>query len=423
MPAPWDSLDLDVSVDRILGGALGAVVGAAFGMLKPCLGVARANPNAVSAPPRHDSLERAPALVNPRASGNNSAMRPNFLRRQARLVVTLTAGAAALLAALAVPPSGDAADSAVLLMYHRFGEDDIPDTNTPLKQFEVHLDELKTGGYTVLPVPEIVAALTAGDPLPDRAVGITIDDAYSSVYHEAWPRLKEAGFPFTLFVATDAVDGGGHGFMTWEQIRELAAAGVTIGHHGAAHAHMAFAAAEANAADIAKASRRFVEELGERPGLFAYPYGEYSRTLHDAVEAAGFVAGFGQHSGVAWRGGDMFALPRFALNERWGNPERFRLRVNALPLPVTEIVPSDVALGPNPPSFGFTVAGNLGNLDQLRCYDPGGRAMAVERLGARRFEARLAMPFPPGRARVNCTLPGPEGRWRWFGILFVVPSP
>ena len=350
-------------------------------------------------------------------------MKPVPLRRKMPLAATFAAGAAAFLAALVVSPSGDAADSAVLVMYHRFGEDGIPDTNTPVEQFETQLDELKTGGYSVLPVPEIVAALTEGRPLPDRAVGITIDDAFSSVYREAWPRLKEAGFPFTLFVSTDAVDDGAPGIMTWEQIRELAAAGVTIGHHGAAHAHMAFADDETNAADIAKATARFVEELGRQPSLFAYPYGEYSRMLHDTVRAAGFAAAFGQHSGVAWQGGDRYALPRFALNERWGNLERFRLIANTVALPVTEIAPSDMLLGPNPPPFGFTVVEGLQNLDQLRCYDPDGRDMAIERLGARRFEARLAEPFPPGRARINCTLPGPDGRWRWFGVLFVVPPP
>jgi poly-beta-1,6-N-acetyl-D-glucosamine N-deacetylase len=337
------------------------------------------------------------------------------------LAAVLAAGSATLLAALAFPPSGGAAESAVVVMYHRFGEDAIRDTNTPLAQFDLHLEELKTGGYSVLPLPEIVAAVAAGRPLPDRAVGITIDDAFASVYREAWPRLRAAGFPFTVFVSTDAVDRGGMGIMTWDQIRELAAAGVTIGHHGAAHAHMAFARAETNSADIAKATGRFVEELGRRPDLFAYPYGEYSRALRAAVEAAGFVAAFGQHSGVAWAGGDMFAWPRFALNERWGEIERFRLIASALPLPVVEISPADMLLGPNPPPFGFTVTERLNNLDQLRCYDPGGTAMVVERLGERRLEARLASPFPPGRARINCTMPGPEGRWRWFGVQFVVP--
>lgn len=335
-----------------------------------------------------------------------------------RLALCLASGLAGLMTA--APAAAGA--SAVFVMYHRFGEDNIPATNIRIDQFEAHLEELATGGYTVLPVPDIIAALRAGEALPDKAVGITIDDAYASVYAEAWPRLRAAGLPFTLFVSTDPVDRGGRGYMTWDQVREMAAAGVTIGHHGAAHAHMAYADAETNAADIAKATQRFVEELGRRPDLFAYPYGEYSRELRDAVAARGFTAAFGQHSGVAWRNGDMFALPRFALNERWGVIKRFRLIVNTLPLPVTEVSPSDTLLGPNPPPFGFTVAEGLDNLDRLHCYASGQGAVAVERLGARRFEARLAEPFPPGRARVNCTLPGPDRRWRWFGMQFVVPG-
>ncbi len=100
-------------------------------------------------------------------------------RQSAPRAAALAALLAVLLAGVAGPPPASAADSAVLVMYHRFGEDDIPLTNTRLEQFEAHLNELKTGGYTVLPVPEIVAALKAGKPLPDRTVGITIDDAYS----------------------------------------------------------------------------------------------------------------------------------------------------------------------------------------------------------------------------------------------------
>ncbi len=330
---------------------------------------------------------------------------------------------AAALAGLATAAPAAAAGSAVIVMYHRFGEDNIPGTNIRIDQFEAHLDELATGGYTVLPVPDIIAALRAGEALPDKTVGITIDDAYVSGYQEAWPRLEEAGFPFTLFVSTDPVDRGIRGYLTWDQIRELAAAGVTIGHHSAAHAHMAYADAETNAADIARASRRFTEELGQVPELFAYPFGEYSRALRDAVAAAGFSAAFGQHSGVAHDGEDRFALPRFALNERYGELDRFEMVARALPLPVTDVTPSDPLLGPNPPPFGFTASAELDNLDRLNCFDAAGeRAVVVERLGARRFEVRIEAPFPPGRARINCTLPAPEGRWRWFGIQFLIPE-
>ncbi|MCH7929420.1 MAG: polysaccharide deacetylase family protein [Proteobacteria bacterium] len=336
-----------------------------------------------------------------------------------RLAPCLAAAFAGLMTA--APAAAGAA--AVIVMYHRFGEDNIPATNIRIDQFEAHLDELATGGYTVLPVPDIITALRAGEALPNKTVGITIDDAYASVYAEAWPRLRAAGLPFTLFVSTDPVDRGGRGYMTWDQVREMAAAGVTIGHHGAAHAHMAYADAGTNAADIAAASRRFEDELGSIPGLFAYPFGEYSRALRDVVAAAGFTAAFGQHSGVAHDAEDRFALPRFALNERWGAFDRFKMVVNTLPLPVTDITPSDPLLGPNPPPFGFTASEELDNLDRLNCFASGQPASVIERLGARRFEVRIDAPFPPGRARINCTLPAPEGRYRWFGIQFLIPEP
>lgn len=335
------------------------------------------------------------------------------------LVVALTTAIAAL---AAFPRPAAAAGTAVVIMYHRFGEETLPSTNIRLDQFESHIEELRTGGYAVLPLPQIIAALKQGSALPDRAVAITIDDAYRSVYDQAWPRLKAAGLPFTLFVSTDVIDAGLSGMMTWAQIRELAADGVTIGHHSAAHAHMAYREAQTNAADTAKATRRFIEELGDGPRIYAYPYGEYSLELRNAIAATGFDAALGQHSGGLYVGADLFSLPRFALNEKYGDIERFRLIARSLPLPATEITPSDPVLGTNPPLFGFTLPADIGNLDQLACFASGQGPTAIERLGERRIEVRLVDPFPPGRARINCTLPGPDGRWRWFGMQFLVPT-
>jgi hypothetical protein len=68
------------------------------------------------------------------------------------------------------------AGSAVILMYHRFGEGSYPNTNVRIDQFEAHIKELSEGPYTVLPVTEIIAALQSGRELPDRTVGITVDE-------------------------------------------------------------------------------------------------------------------------------------------------------------------------------------------------------------------------------------------------------
>ena len=327
------------------------------------------------------------------------------------------------LGALYAAPLAHAESAAVIVMYHRFGEENLPSTNIRLAQFVAHIEELTAGGYTVLPVPDIIAALRTGTSLPDRTIGITIDDAFASVYREAWPRLREAGFPFTVFVSTNPVDGGVHGMMTWDEIRELANAGVTIGHHGASHGHMAEADSAANAADIEKASARFRHELGRVPELFAYPYGEFSSALAEQVAGAGFTAAFGQHSGVAHDRENLFGLPRFALNESYGDIDRFKLITGTLALPVTDLTPSDPMIGDiNPPAIGFTVVEGIEGLSRINCFASGQGAATIERLGPQRVEVRLKAPFPRGRSRINCTLPGRDGRWHWLGMQFLVPG-
>jgi len=310
-----------------------------------------------------------------------------------------------------------AADWAVIFMYHRFGEPEWPSTNIRVDQFEAHLEEIRTGGHTVLPLPEILERMRKASELPDRTLGITIDDAYASVYEHAWPRLKKAGLPFTLFVSTDAVDQAAPGYMTWDQVRELKAAGVTIGSQTASHPHLPDVELEQVKIELDRAAQRIVEETGEPPSLFAYPYGEYGSAIQHIVAGRGYIAAFGQQSGVAHAGSDRFGLPRFALNETYGGIDRFRLTANALPLPVRDRVPADLILEQNPPAFGFTVDPSIPDVDRIDCYASGQGRTKVEALGSR-VEIRLAESFPAGRARINCTMPGPDGRWRWYGVQF-----
>ena len=336
---------------------------------------------------------------------------------RAGLFILLSVGVLSPLAA------ARAADSAVVLMYHRFGENALPSTNIRLDQFEAHLEELADPKYTVLPVPEIVARIRNGRDLPDRTLGLSIDDAFLSVYSEAWPRLKKAGVQFTLFVATDPVDRNADGYMSWDQIRELRDAGVTIGSQTHTHLHMASSTAAQNADDLRKSAERFMAELGAAPTIIAYPYGEYSLAVRETARAAGFETGFGQHSGVLHPGADMFYLPRFAMNETYGDIGRFKLAANALPLPVKEITPADPLLSAadNPPILGFTVTGDaVAGIGRLACYPSNQGKARLEKLGAR-IEVRLDNAFPPGRARINCTMLDRSGRWRWFGRQFFVP--
>lgn len=321
---------------------------------------------------------------------------------------------------LGMPGVVQAADSAIILMYHRFGENRFPSTNIRLEQLENHIKELTSGPYTVLPVPEIVAALRAGRELPDRTIGITVDDGYLSIYREAYPRFKEAEIPFTVFVSTDPIDRGFSGFMTWDQIREIRDNGVTIGAHTATHLHMPANSLARNQEDMARSIARFEEELGSVPPLFAYPFGEASLETQKLVQDIGHIAAFGQHSGPLDRSSDPFYLPRFSLNESFGNMDRFRLVANALPIPHTDVTPKDPTLSVNPPLFGFTRTNKSETLNGLACYAADQGKVKVEQLGPR-VEVRMNAPFSAGRARINCTALGPDNRWRWLGTLYYVP--
>ncbi len=339
---------------------------------------------------------------------------------KALLLCSFIVGDAAALAASAAAES-----AAVILMYHRFGETKFPSTNIQLKQFDNHIKELTNGTYNVLPVRDIMAAIQNGKDLPDRTVGITIDDGYRSIYTEAWPRLNNAGLPFTVFVATDPIDHGSNNYMSWDQIRELKKSGVDISGHTSSHNHMPASNPERNKYELKKSKARMVAELGKAPEMFAYPFGEASEQVQKLVQKNGYNLAFGQHSGVVNSTTSAYYIPRFALNENYDDMRRLRLVLNALPLSVTNITPADpLLITNNPPNLGFTVTSTKKNLHRLSCFSSSEGRVRVERFsglkGATRIEIRMTSAFPKGRTRINCTLPGPDNRWHWFGTLFVV---
>jgi peptidoglycan/xylan/chitin deacetylase (PgdA/CDA1 family) len=306
-----------------------------------------------------------------------------------------------------------AADSAVVLMYHRFGEDRHPTTSIRIDQFEDHLEHLRDGGYTVIPLSTLLAALEGGSSdLPERAVVITIDDAYRSVYEIALPRFKEHAYPFTVFVATDPVDGGLGDYMTWEQMREMQKSGTTFANHGAGHISLVERANDEShdawrariGADIERGQRRLDDELDPLSHAFAYPYGEYNDDVADMLAEMGYVS-FGQQSGAVGPRTDRRAVPRYPMAEKYGDLSQFDVKVASLPLPVTTVEPW------NP-------------VTELACYVSGQGRVGVEWLEAeKRFRVGPSAPFETGRQRVNCTAPTSSGRFQWFSHPWIIESP
>lgn len=324
------------------------------------------------------------------------------------------------------PLRAEAAGSAVVFVYHRFGEDSHPGASIRLDQFDAHLAELAGHGYVVRPLSAIVADLAEGRPLADRTIALTIDNAYRSVLTEAWPRLKRAGLPVTLFVAADIIDRGSDQYMSWDQLRGLVAEGVEIGVLNAGYDDMTQASDDENMARINRAIGRVREELGITPRLFAYPYGAWGAAARALVRPR-FAAALGQHSGAIGPGADLWSLPRFPMTEAYGGIDRFRLAANALPIPAADLTPDDMKLGENPPVIGFTVTDPGFASAGLSCFASEVGRLDTTLLPPDRVEVRSANPFPPGRTRVNCTAPGEaevegEKRWYWLGLMLSVPG-
>lgn len=322
------------------------------------------------------------------------------------------------------------ASHAVIFMYHQFGRDDVPQTNIPLDAFEKQLAFLAAENFEVLPLSEMIERLRTGKPLGDRTVAITIDDAYRSVYEKAFPLLRKRRWPFTVFVATDAVDAGSPALMSWNQMREMAKYGAEFANHSASHSYLIRREAAESAAawrervevDIRKAQQRIQAEIGSNLALFAYPYGEYSAELAQLLEELGYVA-FGQHSGAIAEHSDFRALPRYPINTSYASLEDFRVKALSLPLPVVRADPFDPVISSGDHAvLEVELAGEFRQWSSLKCYVSDKGVQEVEWLSQSPpvFRIKAKQALPSGRSRYNCTaLSHMPGRYYWFSHLWV----
>lgn len=329
------------------------------------------------------------------------------------------------------PPKASAAgsDSAVIFMYHRFGDARFPSTNVRMDQFKAQMDYLEEGGFNVASLDVVLDALKKGTALPLKTVVITMDDAYATVYDNAWPLLKEKGWPFTVFVNTDAVDHRLRDYMTWDQMRELKQHGVQFGNHTASHPHMAQSEEgetearwrERLTADVRKGQQRLDEELGKTPLVLAYPYGEYNTQVADLVSGLGYV-GLGQHSGAAGRYSDLKALPRFPVSEAYGEINAFKTKANSRALPVVKMTPWEPQTHDRRPVLEIELAPSDALLDELSCFVSGQGRVAIEWVvPGKRFKVRADKDLPLGRHKYNITVPDKSRRnYYWFSRQWVV---
>ena len=304
-------------------------------------------------------------------------------------------------------------------MYHRFNENKYPSTNIRMEIFKEQMNIINDLDYQFYDPSLLISEFDK--PKNKKEILITIDDGFKSFYTEAWPYLKKNKIPFILFVSTEPV--GKYGYMNWDEIKEIEKSEIGfIGHHSHTHEYLIDMSENEFINDIEIATKIFKEKLGYVPKIFSYPFGEYSLYMKDYI-SKNFKVAFGQHSGVIDMNKDKFELPRFPINEKYGDLKRFKSLINYSPLEYKSLKPEEKKISKinNPPQLVIEFFKEQKNINDINCYSNDGgnwkksKLVFDEQILTINFDEK----FIPRRGRINCSL-NDNGNWRWLGTQFTV---
>ena len=171
--------------------------------------------------------------------------------------------------------------------------------------FDEQLTYLEQHGYTVVDLDQAVAGLRGG-PLPAKPVVITFDDGFANQM-QAFELLQKHNMKATFYILNGGEEskwcigagrqyglpvqppgGCGDAYLSWDQVRMLDRAGMTIGGHTLDHENLAGLPPEQQRRQIVDSKVQIEQELGHPIYHFAYPYGAYNDTTIELVKEAGY---------------------------------------------------------------------------------------------------------------------------------------
>ena len=304
-------------------------------------------------------------------------------------------------------------------MYHRFNESKYPSTNIQMNVFKEQVNIIKKSGYKFLN-PNNFHKIYDKEKL-EKTILLSVDDGYNSFYQHAWPYLKNNQIPFLIFISTEAV--GKKGYMGWKEIKEIEKYDyVTIGNHSHSHDYLVNFSYDEFKKDIEKSIKIFEDNLGYNPKFFSYPFGEWDLKQKKFI-SKNFDFGFGQHSGVIDLNKDKYELPRFPINEKYGDLERFKFIVELLPLQYKKLYPQEKIIdNNNPPDMKVEFYKDQ-KINNINCYSNEGNGWDSSKLKIQNniLKINFRDKFNTRRGRINCSMKDKVG-WRWFGIQFIVKN-
>jgi poly-beta-1,6-N-acetyl-D-glucosamine N-deacetylase len=265
---------------------------------------------------------------------------------------------ALLLLAAASRAFADTGEELTVLSYHEVadrGEALVPLYAVTPTNFVRQMDWLRNHGYRFVSAGDVLAAREGRRPLPPKAVLVTFDDGYQSVYDHAWPVLKMFRIPAVINVVGSWLEEKGKvnfdgrdlprdRLLSWKELREMSESGlVEIGSHsfdlhrgipGNPQGNMQpavttrqYLPAERRYEDEATYRRRVQADLerndalirrhtGKSPRVVAWPYGRYNVTAREIAQRLGMRIGLTLDDGANMRDTPLWGLRRILVEGR-----------------------------------------------------------------------------------------------------------
>ncbi|HEY3932216.1 MAG TPA: polysaccharide deacetylase family protein [Verrucomicrobiae bacterium] len=169
-----------------------------------------------------------------------------------------------------------------ILMYHSIsdaaesGISSYYKTNTSPARFEQQMRWLTEGGFRSVDLEEGLRLAQRGIE-KEKIVVITFDDGFRDFYDSAFPILKKYGHTATMFLPTAFLGEKRQSFknkecLTWQEVRELRAAGIRFGSHTVNHPVLYKSSWPEIENELAVSKENLEQALGEKITSFAYPY-------------------------------------------------------------------------------------------------------------------------------------------------------
>ncbi len=218
-----------------------------------------------------------------------------------------------------------------ILMYHSIAHNRHFFTVTP-EEFRWQMTYLKTNGYHVVPLADVVEGLAAGRALAPKSVVLTFDDGYEDNFTNALPVLQEFGFPATVFVSIDFIGTTRNvrdvplRHLSRPQIMEMQSSGlIDLEPHGLSHQKLSAIAPDEAEREMQESQAMLGALLGSSCKLFAYPYGNSDHAVR-AMARHFFTAVVGVGRGYVSAHSDLMNLERQSIDSLTSRL-RFRLKI------------------------------------------------------------------------------------------------